>query len=225
MNRRTGTFQEFKEHTLAVARRERPVGPEDAKVWVERVDTGSRSGAGSQAAQPAPADETSSHYLHSVLRERIVEHVFVGEALRALWKRGLTDVEVLRSEFDAGGYDLVMSHGKVVRHIQFKSTTEFGKAARVSVSLKLSEKPSGCVIWIVVSPRELEIKSYRWFGDAPGKPLPAIAGLKPAKHTRANASTATKLERAGHRIVPAARFERLDSIDGVLDRLFGAYLG
>jgi hypothetical protein len=29
-------------------------------------------------------DEASSHYLHSVLRERIVEHVFVGDALRRL---------------------------------------------------------------------------------------------------------------------------------------------
>ena len=27
----------------------------------------------------------TSHYLHSTLRERIVEHVFVGDALRWLW--------------------------------------------------------------------------------------------------------------------------------------------
>ena len=82
-------------------------------------------------------DEAASHYLYSTLRERIVEHVFVGEALRRLWQRGVTDVEVLRSEFDAGGYDLVMSRGKVTRHIQFKSVMVEGKAARTSVSLKL----------------------------------------------------------------------------------------
>jgi hypothetical protein len=34
---------------------------------------------------------------HSTLRERIVEHVFVGDVLRTLWRRGITDVEVLRS--------------------------------------------------------------------------------------------------------------------------------
>lgn len=45
----------------------------------------------------------SQQYTHSVLRKRIVEHVFVGEALRRLWQLGVTDVEVLRSEFDAGG--------------------------------------------------------------------------------------------------------------------------
>ena len=50
-------------------------------------------------------DEETSHYLQSTLRERIVEHVFVGDGLRRLWQRGVTDVEVLRSEFDAGAYD------------------------------------------------------------------------------------------------------------------------
>jgi hypothetical protein len=54
----------------------------------------------------------TSHFLHSTLRERIVEHVFVGDALRRLWQHGVTDVEVLRSEFDAGGYDLVIFNSK-----------------------------------------------------------------------------------------------------------------
>lgn len=43
-------------------------------------------------------------FVNSTLRERIVEHVFVGKALQRLWQRRVTDVEVLRSEFDAGGY-------------------------------------------------------------------------------------------------------------------------
>lgn len=57
-----------------------------------------------------PTEDASQHSIHSTLRERIVEHVFVGDALRRLWQLGVTDVEVLRSEFDAGGYDLVMTH-------------------------------------------------------------------------------------------------------------------
>ena len=61
----------------------------------------------------------------------------------------MTDVEVLRSEFDAGGYDLVMSYKKIVRHIQFKTTSVNGKAANIKASLKLMEKPSGCIIWIL----------------------------------------------------------------------------
>lgn len=59
----------------------------------------------------------AAHHLHSSLREKIVEHVFVGEALRALWRRGVFDVRILRCEFDADGYDLLMERGKIVRHI------------------------------------------------------------------------------------------------------------
>jgi hypothetical protein len=161
----------------------------------------------------------SSHYVHSTLRERIVEHVFVGEALRQLWQRGVTDVEVLRSEFDAGGYDVVMGLRKVVRHIQFKTVMVGGKATSVSVSLKLMDKPSGCVIWIVITPK-LELQSYLWFGGVPGEPLPDIGRMKPAKHAKANV-LGIKAERPNHRIVPRTRFEKLGTLDAVLDRLFG----
>ena len=164
-------------------------------------------------------DEASANYIHSTLRERIVEHVFVGEALRRLWQLGVTDVEVLRAEFDAGGYDLVMSHGKVVRHIQFKTVATNGKAAYVKVGLKLGEKPSGCVIWIVVTP-ELELQSYRWFGGPPGAQLPDIRNMEMAKHSKGN-TDGTKANRPNHRKVRRSQFERLDTLDTLLCRLFG----
>lgn len=88
-----------------------------------------------------PTNEAASHYLHSTLREKIVEHVFVGEALQRLWQRGITDVEVLRSEFDTGGYDLVMNRGRIVRHIQFKASLAGGKTTSINASLKLMENP------------------------------------------------------------------------------------
>src|SRR5690606_30888271 len=90
-----------------------------------------------------------AHYHHSTLRERIVEHVFVGDALRNLWNRGIVDVEILRSEFDAHGYDLVMTRGVIVRHIQIK-TGMSQRPSDVSVATALAAKPSGCVIWIRV---------------------------------------------------------------------------
>ena len=37
-----------------------------------------------------------AHFLYSSFREHIVEHVFVRDALRALWCHGVYDVEVLR---------------------------------------------------------------------------------------------------------------------------------
>src|SRR5277367_6783914 len=116
--------------------------------------------------------DLTAHFRNSTLRERIVEHVFVGEALRTLWRRGVVDVEVLRSEFDAHGYDLVMARGRIVRHIQFKTGTT-KKPGDISVSLSLAEKPSGCVLWIRVL-TNLEMKPFFWFGGEPGEPLPSI---------------------------------------------------
>ena len=46
-------------------------------------------------------EEANPHFIHSTLRERIVEHVFVGEALRRLWQMGVTDVEVLNGSLQA----------------------------------------------------------------------------------------------------------------------------
>ena len=109
--------------------------------------------------------DEAAHFQHSTLRERIVEHVFVGDALRTLWGMGVLDVEVLRSEFDAHGYDLVMARGRIVRHIQFKTGTS-RKPGDVSVSQALALKPSGCVIWMRVT-AELAIGPYFWFGAAP----------------------------------------------------------
>jgi len=164
------------------------------------------------------APEIDPHSHNSTLRERIVEHVFVGDALRRLWQRGITDVEVLRSEFDAGGYDLVLSFRKIVRHIQLKTVKVGGKASSVKISLKLTEKPSGCVIWIVVD-ADLNLDSFLWFGGPPGEPLGDIREMKVARHTKGDAQ-GTKAERPNHRIVKRNLFEKL-SLDQLLEKLFG----
>ena len=49
MTRKTGTFQEFKDYTVAVARGERKVDPSEPKVWVERIE-GESAGEGVQFA-------------------------------------------------------------------------------------------------------------------------------------------------------------------------------
>jgi hypothetical protein len=160
------------------------------------------------------------HARNSMLREVIVEHEFIGQALKRFWVRGVTDVEVLRSESDSFGYDLVMARGKIVRHIQLKALLAGGKAAKTKVGLNLLEKPSGCVIWIVVT-RDLEFDHFLWFGGPPGQPLPDIRGLKVAKHTKGD-SAGRKGDKPAHRLIPHGRFERLMSLDAVLVRLFGS---
>jgi hypothetical protein len=161
--------------------------------------------------------DKSDHYRKSSLRERIIEHIFVGDALRELWRDGVTDVEVLRSEFDAHGYDLVMSRGHIVRHIQFKASTR-GKPSRVSVSRSLFEKPSGCVVWIRVS-ADLKLEPFYWLGGKPGKPLSASDDLRAAKGRRNK--DGKRIERINHVYIPNAQFELIPDLRGVLSKLFG----
>ncbi len=157
------------------------------------------------------------HHTHSTLRERIVEHVFVGEALRGLWRRGIVDVEVLRAEFDAHGYDLVIGRGDVVRHIQFK-TGMAKRPGKVSVPLALSSKPAGCVLWIHVTDG-LELGPFYWFGGKPGEPLPALGAAVPRRPTRNRLGQ--RPPRVNHRVIQADEFERMDTVDEVLAALLG----
>jgi hypothetical protein len=61
------------------------------------------------------SESRSAHSSDSSLREKIIEHAFVAELLRTLWRRGQRDVEVLRAEVDRGGYDVVFHCSGVMR--------------------------------------------------------------------------------------------------------------
>ena len=93
----------------------------------------------------------NQHFTHSTLRERVVEHVFVGEALRTLWRRGVFHVEVRRLDSMRTATTSSWCTGRTnARHIQFKTGT--GKRpGEVSVGQALATKASGCVIWIHVN--------------------------------------------------------------------------
>ncbi|KML15951.1 hypothetical protein VK92_02925 [Burkholderia sp. LK4] len=163
-------------------------------------------------------DARARHAEYSVLRERIVEHIFVGEAMRRLWQLGVLNIEILRAEFDSSGYDLVMCCGSVMRHVQFKVSLVDGSRGQVIINQRLAHAPSGCVVWLGVT-EDLEIKEYRWFGAEPGQPLPDLAGYVLARHTRGNAQ-GVKAERPNQRVLSKGAFEWLGSLDETLERLF-----
>lgn len=163
------------------------------------------------------ASVNAVHSLYSSLREKIVEHVFVGEALRALWRRGVFDAEILRSEFDAHGYDLVMGRGKTVRHIQLKTGVR-DRPLPVSVPLALADKPSGCVIWIQID-NSLNMKRFWWFGAEPNEPLPSLGDRRSKRIGRTKEGIRPLREK--HRIVYGSRFRPINTLDEVLEALFG----
>ena len=162
------------------------------------------------------------HTLNSSYREILIEHLFVGEIMRRLWLRGITQFEVLQPQVDDSGYDLVIEANGVVRHIQLKSSFDSAATAQVKASLKLSHKPSACVIWVRFDPKTMHLGPFLWFGGEPGLPIPDLNDFKVAKHTRANAQ-GIKQERPNQRSIPRSAFESLPDFDPLVTKLFGDF--
>lgn len=161
-----------------------------------------------------------SHSLHSSLREKILEHLFIGDVLKSLWQKGLRDIEVLKAELDSGGYDVVISCQEIIRHIQLKASCKGSATSEQKVQLSLGTKPSGCVVWMQFDPEGLNLGPFYWFGGLPGQPLPDITNKKVAKHTKGNAQ-GEKLERPNLRVLVKRDFIKLETINDAVFQLFG----
>lgn len=167
---------------------------------------------------PDAQDSTTSS-----LREKLLEHLFVADLLRHLWCQGARDVEVLRSEVDRGGYDLVFDANGVMRHVQLKSSHRIAKTREVNVNVNLARRPSGCIVWLQFDPASMELGPFLWFGAPPGEPLPPL-GDRIGRHTKAD-STGHKSERQGIRRLRRQEFRSLPSIGDVAVCLFGPIAG
>lgn len=159
------------------------------------------------------------HSTDSSVREKLIEHLLIGELLKHLWCRGYRNVEVLHAEVDNTGYDVVFEFGGIMRHVQLKASYSGAKTSRVSISLDLAKKPSGCVVWVWFDPETLDLGPFLWFGDEPGRALPSL-GDRVAKHSKAN-SEGVKKERPNLRELTKAKFEKLDGMKALTSELFG----
>ena len=158
-----------------------------------------------QITQPSPAEiEASAHSSDSSLREQALGHLFLGQLLAFMWRNGARDIEVLKSEVDRGGYDVVLESNGVIRHIQLKSSFCGSKVREVDVSTKLLRKPGGCILWLEFDRESLAIERFYWFGGDAGTALPDL-GLRVSRHSKGN-SEGEKNERPIHRVLTRGRF-------------------
>jgi hypothetical protein len=112
-----------------------------------------------ESNQPTLArKETSAHSFDSSLREQAPGHLFLGQLLAFMWWNGGRDIEVLKSEVDRGGYDLVLESIGIIRHVQWKSSFQGSKVREVDVSTKLLRKPGGCILWLEFDPGSLTVE-------------------------------------------------------------------
>lgn len=167
-------------------------------------------------AQNCCSDAQLTH--DSSTREKVLEYRFLGELTTELMRRGVA-FEVLRSDVDAWGADVVVHANRVFRHIQLKAMIEGGKRADVTINTRLAMSPSGCVVWMTYDPHSFALKEFRWFGGRPGEPLPDL-GSTVARHSKANALGEKKV-RPGHRVLRRSQFETVTTIAGLVTRLFG----
>ena len=175
---------------------------------------------GKLRAEPSTIMDSSKHFIHSRFREKLIEHLLVGELLKQSWRNGDCTIEVSRPEVDRAGYDLIVECNGHIRHVQLKGAHLGAKAARQSVQISLEAKPSGCVVWVFFDPESLELGPFMFFGGEPGKRLPSLNSFKTAKHAKGNAQ-GVKAEKPNHRYINKGQFTRVDTIGDLWRLLFG----
>ena len=161
-----------------------------------------------------------AHSYDSSQREKLIEHLFVGDLLRCMWRQGLRQVEVLRADVDSAGYDLVLECNGIIRHVQLKSSTRAAKTHSQKVNIRLGDKPSGCVVWIRFDPETMVLGPFLWFGGRPGVALPHL-GDRVGKHTKGD-QWGRKGDRPNIRVVNKGKFTTVADINEVAARMFGS---
>ncbi|MEP6868299.1 MAG: hypothetical protein ABJA20_07270 [Novosphingobium sp.] len=171
--------------------------------------------------QPSSVDHVAALSTFSTTREKLLEHRFIAEIGARLWECGIFDFSVSHSEVDNSGYDVIIEVGAVIRHIQLKASHSKGKTSKVPIQKRLTEKPSGCVVWLIHDSASLEVERFLWLGRDAGQPLSATdIGDILAKHTKADMK-GRKAERPALREVARRKFTEPSSWHHLTTKLFG----
>lgn len=161
----------------------------------------------------------SKHNEHSSYREKLIEHLFIGEILKLSWQKHDCGLEVAKPEVDNSGYDVIAECYGIVRHIQLKSSHIESSTTQQKVHIKLADKPSGCMVWVIFDDESLMFDHFLFYGAQAGDPLPSIDTLKIAKHTKGN-KDGVKAERPNIRIINKGQFDVIRTVDELYNKLF-----
>jgi hypothetical protein len=158
---------------------------------------------------------------NSLYIEKTLQHLLLARLSQAIWKRKKADLlEISSAEIDNRGYDVVLSLGCCTRHVQLKSQKTSGRRRDADINMALADKPSGCVVWSEYDPESLEFTRFFFFGGAPGAALPGIGAYPVRRNPRHNA-VGVRPPRNNVRLVPKKDFEKVDSVETLVEKLFG----
>ena len=159
---------------------------------------------------------------YSSFIENMIEHAFISEIMQEAWIRNENTIEVLRSEVDDSGYDIVLSYGNITRFIQLKTSEQDGKTSKQKLNLSLSKRENGCIVWIVrsIDTSTMRFKfRYRFFGSRIGGEFPDVSSYNISRHSKAD-SKGEKKERGNFRDVPKGEFAEIENISELFSWLF-----
>lgn len=160
---------------------------------------------------------------HSVFIEQMVEHEFISRVTQYIWFNYRQTIEVLHSEIDAYGYDIILEFNGILRHIQLKTSSKGTTTDKQKINIALSKKTGGCVIWIIREEDSFNQRfnfEYLYFGGKAGEPMPNIDNFKTAKANKAN-SQGIKSERPNIKEVRKAQFTKIKNLEELIEILFG----
>lgn len=157
-----------------------------------------------------------SSYVESVLRQALI-----AQLSSVAWQRDPDEtLQVLSSEVDDAGFDIILAYRGASRPIQLKQAHNEKKRGHCSIRLSFSKMPGSCVILMSHTLDELKLDGCQFFGGAPGEPMSAIDGFKPSKTPGRRDGAGRRKVRTHYRDVPVNRFTALLSADALFDKLF-----
>lgn len=157
----------------------------------------------------------------SVYRERLLEHLLIGDLLKYSWLHAGATLEVSQPSIDRSGHDVVLEAYGVTRHVQLKSSSHTATNPAQKVHVGLCGKPSGCVIWTRFDRSTMKLGPFFFFGAEPGLSLPSLDGFKTAKHTKGD-KDGVKKARPNLRVVRISQFREIEDIPSLYAALFGS---
>lgn len=110
----------------------------------------------------------SLDFTQSVYREKLLEHLLIGELLKYSWLQAGAELEVSQPALDRAGHDVVLEANGVTRHVQLKSSSSKSKTASQTIHMGLACKPSGCVLWTQFDPSTFALGPFFLFAGDPG---------------------------------------------------------
>lgn len=174
-----------------------------------------------QCEQDAPpfAEKLRTH--SSSVIAKTLEYRLLGDISAELLLRGQV-LEVLRSDVDAFGHDVVLEVGGIIRHIQLKVKVKGGKNREVNCHTALTLKPSGCIVWTTYDPQTYLAVEYACLGGRPGEVLQGIGEVVALRST--HNGQGDRPPREDHRRIKYSTFDKFTNISDLVDWLFGELL-